>query len=419
MRNLLNPTFENAFYAIVSLQLLIFALLRYFFFIPTNSLRWGIDAALYLLTLALLLMKMRLKYDNIFIIYIMLLVINLLGFSINSNELIPLLKQIRFTFMGGMVYILLRYGNFAKEYFERLIRMLFIIGYLQLPLVIIQLLFYKLVAIRHAESLPDYADYASGSIGYGESGVLGTFLVILAIVKIQQGFTYKFNRRLMLQLLLLLAPLGLINSDAQFIFLPIILLLALLINKINIKAFKFIFIGLAAFFLVNAMVEYNWEGKRNIIGVASGKINSMLSPKGYYLEGGRRLLRFDSMRYVWNEDSHDSFIIGKGPGYWLKKDSEGENSITNVWYHCNTVLLMYGELGIMGLLIFFLIPVVLFLETNNTFWGKTTKLLSFYIFLLLFYNDPLSTLSLVITLMIFIVYFRKFIYKQYYEGTLP
>ena len=314
MRNLLNPTFENAFYAIVSLQLLIFALLRYFFFIPTNSLRWGIDAALYLLTLALLLMKMRLKYDNIFIIYIMLLVINLLGFSINSNELIPLLKQIRFTFMGGMVYILLRYGNFAKEYFERLIRMLFIIGYLQLPLVIIQLLFYKLVAIRHAESLPDYADYASGSIGYGESGVLGTFLVILAIVKIQQGFTYKFNRRLMLQLLLLLAPLGLINSDAQFIFLPIILLLALLINKINIKAFKFIFIGLAAFFLVNAMVEYNWEGKRNIIGVASGKINSMLSPKGYYLEGGRRLLRFDSMRYVWNEDSHDSFIIGKGPG---------------------------------------------------------------------------------------------------------
>lgn len=80
---------------------------------------------------------------------------------------------------------------------------------------------------------------------------------------------------------------------------------------------------------------------------------------------------------------------------------------------------MYGELGIMGLLIFFLIPVVLFLETNNTFWGKTTKLLSFYIFLLLFYNDPLSTLSLVITLMIFIVYFRKFIYKQYYEGTLP
>lgn len=420
-------TLENVFFIVVILQLLVFALLNYFVLVPTNYMRWVIDAGLYSLAL-LVLLSLKLKPDKIFFLYAALLMINVLSFVVNNNDLLPLIKQIRFTFMGGTIYALLLYGKFSKTYFEKLIKILFFIGYLQLPIVIIQLIFYKYISLKYAGPLAAYVDYAAGSVAYCDAGVLGTFLVILSIVKIQEGLTYGFNKRITFQLLLLLAPLGLINSDAQFFFLPIVAFFALLIDKkiikntlkflfffkINKNTLKFLLVFMIAVILINVLVQYNWRGDRTIMGYMSGYIGSIISDSSSY--SGHRLRRHASMRYIWEQDTQNpstDSIMGKGPGYWLERDSEGgSSSITNVWYHGSTILLMYGELGLLGLTIFLLIPFVFFVETDNSFWGKVIKLQSFYLFLSLLYHHPLNRLSLVIPLMIFIVYFRRFHYKK-------
>jgi len=315
--------------------------------------------------------------------------------------------------MGGTIYLLLMHVKLSKKYFEKLINILFYIGYVQLPLVIIQLLSYEYFAAKGIEGFPHYVDCASGSIGYSETGVLGMFLVILGIVKLQYGMQYGFNLKTIFQLVILLAPLGLINSDAQFIFVPIIFLFMLLINKkIKKNTIKSIIILIIIFISVNQIVMYNWKDQRTIWGYVKGTFQAFIKPT--YARPGR-LLRKESMLYVWEQDTTNptfSSIIGKGPGYWLERDSEGkEKSITNVWYHCNTILLTYGELGLIGLFVILMIPLAFFIETDNSFWGKVVKLQAIYLFLGLFYGFPLGSMSVVIPLMIFLVYFRKFNYK--------
>lgn len=408
-------TIPRVFFVVVILQLLIFSSLNYFFLIPTNSLRWVVDTGLYSLAL-LVLLQPRTKPDKIVFLYILLFIANFLSFLVNSNELLSLIKQIRFTFMGGMIYALVMYGGFSKEHIRKLIKTLFFIGYLQLPLVIVQLVFYRYISVKYSGTLAAYVDYAAGSVAYCDSGVLGTFLVIMSIVKIQEGLTYRFDKKIIVQLLLLLAPLGLINSDAQFIFLPLVILFSIVVNKkFNKNTLRFAVALVIVFFLVNALVKYNWEGSRNITKYVKSYIKNKIGHDGYSY-AGHRMLRFDSMRYVWNQDIKNpsfSSIIGKGPGYWLTRDSEGrESSITSVWYHCNTVLLMYGELGLLGLCIFLFIPLVIYLETDNSFWGKVIKIQSFYLFLSMFYQHPLNKLSLSITLAVLIVYYRKYHHEK-------
>lgn len=403
--------FSTIFPIIVIFQLFFFGIMRYFFMIPTGSMRWLIDGSLYML-LMLVLLSSKLKIDKVFILYIFLFLVNIFSFLINSNELVPLIKQVRFTFLGGMIYLLLMHVKLSKEYFEKLINLLFYTGYLQLPICIIQLLTYDYFAAKGIFGFPVYVDCASGSIGYSETGVLGMFLVILSIVKLQYGLEYGFTLKSFLQLVILLAPLGLINSDAQFVFVPIIFLSMIIINKkITKNTLKYFTVLIIVFVSINQLVTYNWKSQRTIGGYIKGVFQDKTFIKPTYTHPGR-LLRNESMLYVWEQDTKNpnfSSIIGKGPGYWIERDSEGkEKSITNVWYHCNTILLTYGELGLIGLFVVLMIPLAFFIETDNSFWGKVVKLQAIYLFLGLFYEFPLSSMSITIPLMIFLVYFRKF-----------
>jgi len=409
---------EKSFFFVVIVQLFFFALLNYFLSIQTNFLRWGIDACLYSFTLMLIVrltIRSGFKPDKIMLLYILLLTINALSYVANSNDIISLIKQVRFTFMGGMIYVLLLYGDFSKKYFEKLIRILFFIGYLQLPIVIVQLLAHKSIAVSYTGPLKDYVDYAAGSVSYGDSGVLGTFLVMLSIVKIQQCLTYGISKNLILQILLLLLPLGLINSDTQFFFIPLVFFFALVINKrITVSILKLVLVMIIVFIAVDFSVRYNWGGDRSIIKYMKGYVTNKLIGN-YDADINTPLLRFESLCYVWKRDTQNpnaDCIIGKGPGYWLTRDLSSMNPITNIWYHCNTVLLMYGELGLLGLIIFLLLPIMVYIDTDDSFWGTIIRIEAFYIFLSLFYHHPLNELSLSMTLMIFIVYYRRFKMKK-------
>ena len=61
-------TFENLFFVVVILQLLVFALLNYFVLVPTNYLRWLIDGGLYSLAF-LVILNAKLKRDKVVFLY--------------------------------------------------------------------------------------------------------------------------------------------------------------------------------------------------------------------------------------------------------------------------------------------------------------------------------------------------------------
>jgi hypothetical protein len=406
--------FQRFVTAAIILQLLVLAPVNYFFLLPTSFVRWGIDSCLYLFALIIFLrlsVKTGVKLDKITFLYIALMAVNIVSYIFNDSDRLSMIKQIRFTFMAGMIYVLLMYGDLTEKFFKRILRIIFFTGYIQLPLVIIQLLMYNNIYVRYSGPIADYIDYAAGSVAYSDSGVLGTFLMLLAIVKIQQGIEYGFKPLTIMQLLLLLAPLGLINSDAQFFFLPLVIVFAIFINrKLTKRIFQMIAVAGIVFFAVNTLVLYNWEGSRSITKYITSYLTARLfdMPDTYNNE---RLLREGSIQYVWENDTKNPnihILFGRGPGYWLGRDSEGEeHSITNVWYHGNTVLLMYGELGLGGLVVFLLLPLVIYIEADNSFWGKIVKIEAFYLFLSLFYHHPFNELTLAITSMTFIVYYQK------------
>jgi len=406
----INP--QNAFLALIILQLFIFGVLNYLF-IPTNAIRWIIDTALYLSLAIMLIARYRIKGDAIAFLYVLLLLANVFSFFINANDIVSFIKQVRFTLIGGAIYCLLYYSNFPRDFYVKAIKIIYIIGYCQLPLVIIQQLSYGFLS--KFVLLPDFVDFASGTIGYGESGVLGCFLVFLAIAKIQYIIEYGASFKTNIQLLILLAPIGLINSDAQYLFVPLIIAFAFLFNaKINAKFVTFLIIAILLLFSVNAILSITWKGKKTISGYTTGFITKDLANPDLGLDQENRLLRYGSMYYVWASEKNNPSLFGKGPGYWLTRDSEGkEKSITSIWYHCNLILLTYGELGIIGLILIIAIPAAAIFQTNNTFLGKTVRLQSIYLLMIYFYVLPINNLSLCLEIMCFLAFYRKYFFKKY------
>jgi len=405
---------EKIFFMITIWQLFLFAMINYFLFVSVDLLRWPIQLLLYFFALHIIFSK-RVILDKITVLFSILFIINIISFLINSNNLIDFIKQVRLTFVGAAVYIFLMYGNFSKFFFDRTIKILLIIGYIQLPLIILQLLLFNKLAPFYNTNIY-YGDYAAGSIGFRTSGITGTYLVMMSIIVIQECFTYSLNRRRIIQLIILLTPIVLINSDVQYFFIPLLLLFLFFVNKkISIKNFVLLPITFGVLIgLYNTFFPLITTGEKDffeyITYLRTNKIWIRDVSKIDVSKG--RLLRAASIRYVINDDVQNpsiSILIGKGPGYWWMKDSEGGlSSITNVWYSSNVLLLSYAETGIFSVLILLLILKTLYSQTNESHWGKIVKILCLYILLVNFYGFPFSHLSLVIPIMIIIVYYRRY-----------
>jgi hypothetical protein len=403
------------------LQLFILPLIAFFFWPKVLFFRWGIDCFLYF-SFAIFLVNGKLKCDYFFFIFSLLLAVTLMSYMWNGNEIIPLIKQVRFSFLAFPVFFLFSNLKLPESFFHRFIGTLFWIGYWQLPIVILQLVLFKLgiyqkpLGVVADNAIVAFVDRGVGTVGWGDSGVTGSYLSLLAIMKLHEGLEFGFSRKRIWQLLLLLSPLGLINSDAQFFFLPLVVVYMIWLNRGKMRRhFVKISVLIALLsILVNSLMVYNT--KRDVLGYIQGRSESMLlslrSEIPYNFLSNFAATRFDraiSMKLVIEEAFVEPSLLGKGPGYWLTRDSEGgTTSVTNIWYHCNTIVLMYGELGFLGIAIFCFIPLLIFLSASHSYWGKIIKVQAFYLFMLLFYNHPFNRLSLIFPIMCFFVYYQRF-----------
>ena len=392
--------------AVIIYQLFIQAVLG-MFIEGISVVRVAIDFMLYGLAIYIALTK-DIKLNRLLLPYLFLILAVALSFIVNQNEIGigSFIKQIRFTFIGLALYILMSNLRFTKSDFDRLLKILFNIGYIQLPIVAFQLFMFDSHILKNTPA--DYVDAGTGTVGFMDSGVTGMYLVMLLIIKFQKAFDVGLSKKDVLQIILLAAPLGLINSDAQFFFLPLIIVFALYLNfKFNKKTFSYLFSIALLALITNQLLLFNWSGDRDISKYITSKIYHLENTEANYDSAVNRMLRYDSMRFVTEETDHDDWLLGNGSGYWLTRDSEGgESSISNVWYHANTLLLSYGELGLIGLLSYIFFPIILYYYADKSFWGRVLKIEAVYIFLLLFYQHPLNKLSTVIVLMLLISLYR-------------
>lgn len=387
---------KNVIYFIIVYQLF-FQAIAGMIFEGVPVIRVLIDFFIYAIAISALL-TIKINLNKLLLPYLILLMVVILSYIVNQSELTTFIKQIRFTFIGLVVWILIKNSGFTRKEYDKLLNIFFSIGYIQLPIVVFQLIMFDSGYLKNTPG--DYVDAGTGTVGFMDSGVTGMYLVILLIVKFQKFFASSVTMLDVLKIILLGAPLGLINSDAQFVFLPIIFLFTLYLNfKLNKKVLIYVFSLVVVTLIANQLLMVNWSGDRDIFKYVSSKVYHLVNTEPNYNSEQLRMLRYDSMRYVIDHTDHDDWLIGKGSGYWLNRDSEGgDSSITNVWYHANTLLLSYGELGVIGLIAYILFPLTLCFYADNSFWGKILKIESLYIFLLLFYHHPLNKLSIVIVL---------------------
>jgi hypothetical protein len=389
---------RNIVYLIIIYQLLIQGILG-LFIDGISVLRIAVDLMIYFFAFFIILTK-NVKVRYFLFPYFILIMGVILSLLVNQVEFESILKQVRFTFIGLAMYIVLAHSGFTKNDYKKLFNLLFKIGYIQLPIVVLQLLMFDTGLFKNTPA--DYVDAGTGTVGFMDSGVTGMYLVMLLIIKFQKAFDSGLTKLDIFQIILLAAPLGLINSDAQFVFLPVIVVFSLYLNfKLNRKVLSYLLSIVVLTLVANQLLLLNWSGDRDIKKYISSKIYHLVNTEPNYDPDVKRMLRYDSMRYVVEKSTHDEWLLGKGTGYWLTRDSEGGDSlITNVWYHANTLLLAYGELGMLGLLSYVLFPIVLYFYADKSFWGKVLKIESVYLFLLLFYQHPLNKLSIVIILML-------------------
>ncbi len=399
-----------------SMKKFIFFIIWYQLFVQTllghavgyiEPVRMAIDFGMYSLAAFLFLTK-RLKLNYIHLFFVALAIITFAAFVTNPIELFPTTQRVRFTFLALSFYIVLSNIDLSGEDLAAIYKSLFIIGYLQLPVVTMQLALFDTGLLQNLPGA--YVDAGTGTVGFKDSGVTGMYLTILVLLKLQEIISFGFRKTDVAKLLILAAPLGLINSDAQFVFLPLVLFALLFVNKmLSLKSVYLIISILVTTFVVDYLIQQNWDGQRGVYEIARVKVNQTFFGDVQIDQNARRLLRYPSM-YVVVENMTDNskLLFGNGPGYWLARDSEGgASSITNIWYHANTLLLTYGELGLFSVLLYLSFPIFMFWNSDNSFFGKVVKVLSVYLLLLFFYHHPLSRLSIIIP-----IFFLIFVYQK-------
>ncbi len=368
-----------------------------------SVLRIVIDLLIYSLAVVVVLTK-DIKLDKLLIVYFSLFFVAILSSLFGDADYASLIKQLRFTFLGGAFYILVTNIGLDRQDFKKLFNICFFIGYIQLPIVVFQLMMFGKGLLKNQPQ--DYVDVGTGTVGFMDSGVTGMYLVLLLIIKLQKIAGGTYSKLDFIKIVLLASPLGLINSDAQFIFLPLIIIYILIMNfRLNRRTLVYfsgiLLVGLVA----NQLVLNNWSGDRDIVKYINSKVYHLLNTEPDYNPVATRMLRYDSMRYVVERSDHSQWLLGSGPGYWLTRDSEGgPSSITKVWYHANSLLLSYGEMGVLGLMCMLMFPLVYYLNGSNSLSGRVLKAYGLYMFLLLFYQHPLNKLSVIILFMLVFAY---------------
>lgn len=376
--------------------------------IPSRYLNQLFDFLALFVCLCILLKRGKIYFDEIMIGYLFLFAVFFGSYLVNSPPLIDAIKQMRQYFICAVFYLILRTGNFTREYFDRLMYLLFKIAYVQAPAVIVQKVIYPYIPLRFKGGI-GWVDYASGTLGFMASGTTACFLVLMLIIKLQEGFEKGFSLKRILQMLMLLIPLPLLESDAQIFFLPIILLALMIINrKISLRMIKYFALSIAVIYVFNAVLTFTTGGRRSAIGYVKMHLNKEFYGERmdyeYLVRHKISLNRLETMRY---------FIKGKikkwgdGPGVWSHKDRMlNPNPLITMG---STIILNYAELGIYGIMVVMVIPIYPYLKTKKDYWGKIVKIQSLYVFMLLFYHMPLYKVSIATAYFLPWLYYRKFI----------
>lgn len=373
------------------------------------------DALVFLFIAALIVKGRKIPRDGILFVLVLFFAWSLISFIVNMTDPVKAVKMWRQYFIPGLFYLALLWCKFSKQFYEKVLKFLFVVGYMQAPIVIAQKVLYPYIPYKLKADIQP-VDYVSGTVGAVASGILASFLVLLIIIKFQESLTYGFSKERIMQLLVLLIPIGIVQSDAQFLFLPFLLVFQIIINYTERKQKKRIVVGFAivilAVLLLNFVLGLATFNERNVFSYTTMYFSDNYWKKTVFgvaevQAGIGSANRITEMLFFLKQPVS---FFGDGPGSWYMTQVEKEKKpLKRVMMLNATVLVNYAELGLLGVSIIMLIPIYTYFSSKNEYWGRIIKAQSVYIFMLLFYHWPFYRFVIIMPYFISWIYYKKFI----------
>lgn len=334
-------------------------------------------------------MNRNIKANNLLIyLFAIYLFVATISIIINDTGIFLIIKRIRFVMYPLLFLFLLQHKKLNVFHYRKIHRLLFYFGYIQGPVAIFQKIIYPYLPLKFR--IAEFVDYASGTIGGINSSLMSSFMVALLFLKVQEGITYGFSTKKFFQIVLLLSPIFVVESIAQFIFIPLILLYTLKMNRmLKPKHIAILLFSFAIFlFLLNLVLPR--IGNMNIIENLS-ILSLYFADAGKYASGEAfyfGINRISQMIYLFSQPTS---FFGHGLGTFFEPYSFVTNLSGNpVIALNNQILVTYAETGLIGLVALALIPLYTFVNAKtNNYNAKLIKLLSFQILIGCIYTTPI------------------------------
>jgi hypothetical protein len=329
---------------------------------------------------------------NIKYLFFLFIIFAFIGIAINDASWVGVVKRLRFVFYPIIFFYLLQHKKLNVYYYKKIKSLLFTIGYIQAPITIFQKFIYQYLPSNF--KIAELVDYASGTIGGINSSNMGCFMVALFCLKIQEGMTNRMTKIIIIQSVILIFPLFIIQSEAQFIFLPIMLIYILYINK-KLR-FKYILNTVFSIFAFFTMLDIILPmiGSQGILIRLQGVLPYLAQTNISGNDSFEAVNRISQMGFLFLNNKLSLF--GNGLGSFYEHFSYNTNLVNSMSLALNNQFLStYAETGLIGLMILVMIPTSVLLSSNiRTHNSKTIKLLSFQILINFIYISPMYSFHL-------------------------
>lgn len=328
---------------------------------------------------------------------------------------------IRRYFKYIMFFYILTQFDLNESLFKNILKLLIIVGLIQIPVAVLQRFLYKVRT----------GDVVGGTLGFGTSGILTQFLMIMSILLLnfyKEGiFTLK---RAIVLVMLLTIPMSINETKIFFWVFPLLVLVSFRKDVTRLK-WKLVptFIALSLLLIASYKIYTHFYARLGVSPFSWRAIRKNLEPRTEVI-GKEKIWRFGAIVFAYKSISQDivTLLLGVGPGNasesfiadWSGKYYKlyGFMLLPNF---LSTFLWEYGVVGVMifiGLLIKLLRMTNFVIKQGDSFdkaFANTYSTMIVMILLTIFYNPGLFNDTLGYTFWFFSAFVQKLYWKYRYS----
>lgn len=363
--------------------------LRFFFsYMPIipRQIYW-IEDAIILMLLAkvslLLVQKKRIEMPKISVLILVMLGIAIVSSLINGLNPVLTALGIRQNLKYFLLFILLTNLNLSEDLLKKIIWWLLLIALVQVPVAIVQRIFFDFFQSNFNIYRYNFWDAVSGTLGHGSSGALAVFMLFVILLLRGLAKHSKSSQKYNLISLMLLIPFFLTFSRGGYYLLIVLVVYELFFGvnygKLRVKKSSRI---LSSVLLIIILLI----GLKISSMVMIYDLNKFLSPSRLYQDNwkGGRLSALETASNFLGNKGVSGALLGGGVGYFTETSftsyatidlTFGSGSPSRLIGTASYYSIVMGELGYLGLILSLLMIYILYKMTakfysriNDKYW---------------------------------------------------